>query len=83
MERIEAEGRSSFKDYSLPMALIRFKQGFGRLIRSDRDSGVFCVLDKRIVEKRYGSSFLQALPEMSKLCGDTDTVAAEIEKWLR
>jgi ATP-dependent DNA helicase DinG len=82
MERLEAEGKSSFNDYSLPMALIRFKQGFGRLIRTDKDCGVFCVLDKRIVEKRYGMSFINALPEMQQVRGDTEAIAAEIKKWL-
>lgn len=82
MERVEAEGKSPFWDYSLPMALIRFKQGFGRLIRSDKDSGVFCVLDKRILEKRYGSSFIRSLPEMRRVSGSTDDMAAEIKKWL-
>lgn len=82
MERIEAEGKSPFWDYSLPMALIRFKQGFGRLIRSDKDSGVFCVLDKRILEKRYGASFIRSLPEMRRVSGSTDDIAGEIKKWL-
>lgn len=82
MERIEADGRSSFKDYSLPMALIRFKQGFGRLIRTDKDSGIFCVLDKRIITKRYGSSFTKTLPEMERVIGSSETVAAHIKKWL-
>lgn len=82
MERIEAEGKSPFWDYSLPMALIRFKQGFGRLIRSDKDSGVFCVLDKRIIEKRYGASFIRSLPEMQRISGTTEEIAAEIKKWL-
>ena len=83
MERIDSSGKSSFREYSLPMALIRFKQGFGRLIRSDTDTGVFCVLDKRIIEKRYGNSFIKALPELSRISGDTDTIAEHIEKWLK
>ncbi len=82
MERIEADGKSAFWDYSMPMALIRFKQGFGRLIRSDKDSGVFCVLDKRIIEKRYGSSFIKVLPDLKRIHGDTDSIAEQIKKWL-
>ncbi len=81
-ERIEAEGGSSFYDYSLPQALIRFKQGFGRLIRSDKDSGVFCVLDRRILEKSYGRSFIASLPDMRRVAGDTAEVAALIRKHL-
>lgn len=53
----------SFNDYALPQAVIRFKQGFGRLIRSRTDRGVFVVLDRRIVAKRYGTAFLEALPQ--------------------
>ena len=82
MERIEAEGRSPFNDYSLPQALIRFKQGFGRLIRSDQDNGVFCVLDRRIVEKYYGSRFVRALPDMRRVVGSTDEIADEISRYL-
>lgn len=82
MERLEAEGRSPFNDYSLPQALIRFKQGFGRLIRSDQDSGVFCVLDRRIVEKYYGSRFIRALPDMRRIVGSTDEIAAQISGYL-
>ena len=82
MERIEAEGKSPFWDYSLPMALIRFKQGFGRLIRSDKDSGVFCVLDKRILDALSQSSFIRSLPEMRRVSGSTDDIAGEIKKWL-
>jgi len=82
MERIEEEGRSSFNEYSLPMALIRFKQGFGRLIRSHSDSGVFCVLDKRLLEKYYGRSFIKVLPEMRTFAGSTQAVAAAVKKWL-
>ncbi len=83
MERIEAEGKSSFNDYSLPQALIRFKQGFGRLIRSHGDQGVFCVLDKRIIEKTYGRKFIQGLPDMRRIVGSVDEIAAVVEKWLK
>lgn len=83
MERIEAEGRSSFSEYSMPQALIRFKQGFGRLIRSEQDSGVFCVLDRRIVEKSYGSRFIRSLPDMERRVGSSKEIAQLIENWLR
>ena len=82
MERIEAEGRSSFSEYSLPQALIRFKQGFGRLIRSEQDSGVFCVLDRRIVEKNYGSRFIRSLPEMERVIGSSEEIAERIRCFL-
>ena len=64
MQRIEAAGGSSFMDYSLPEAILKFKQGFGRLIRSKQDRGSVVVLDSRIVTKRYGNHFLRALPKL-------------------
>ena len=82
MERLEEAGRSSFRDFSMPQALIRFKQGFGRLIRSDEDSGVFCVLDKRIIEKTYGRSFINSLPDMQRMVGSSQEVAERIHKVL-
>ncbi|MCL1817094.1 MAG: exonuclease domain-containing protein [Clostridiales bacterium] len=82
VERIEAKGGNSFYEYSLPQAMLRFKQGFGRLIRSVEDSGVFCVLDKRIVEKSYGRMFQKSLPEMKRLTGDAGELAKQIADWL-
>jgi ATP-dependent DNA helicase DinG len=82
-ERIEQAGGNSFRDYSLPQAIIRFKQGFGRLIRSAEDMGVFCVLDRRIFEKSYGRQFYKALPGMEMICDDSSEVAAAVEKWLK
>jgi ATP-dependent DNA helicase DinG len=51
-----------FNELSVPKAVLRFKQGFGRLIRSDQDRGVCVVYDRRIVSRRYGQSFLHSLP---------------------
>jgi DNA polymerase-3 subunit epsilon/ATP-dependent DNA helicase DinG len=51
-----------FNEYALPQAVIRFKQGFGRLIRTKTDKGVLVVLDQRLITKQYGPSFLQSLP---------------------
>jgi len=64
MQRIEARGGSSFMEYSLPTAILKFKQGFGRLVRSKRDRGRVVVLDPRIVTKRYGREFIDALPDV-------------------
>lgn len=61
-DRLKAEKRNSFGELSLPQAIIRFKQGFGRLLRKEDDRGVICVLDKRIYEKRYGNDFVGSLP---------------------
>jgi len=62
-ERIEREGGSSFMDYSLPEAVLRFRQGVGRLIRKKTDNGIIVILDRRIISKRYGSIFLNSIPK--------------------
>ncbi|OHD65158.1 MAG: hypothetical protein A2176_02665 [Spirochaetes bacterium RBG_13_51_14] len=63
MERIAMLGRNPFSALQVPEAVIRFKQGFGRLIRSGKDRGIVAVLDSRIVSKPYGRIFLKAIPE--------------------
>ena len=62
-EAIRARGGNPFKDDTLPRAIIRFRQGFGRLVRSATDTGRVVVLDSRIMTKNYGRMFLDALPE--------------------
>jgi ATP-dependent DNA helicase DinG len=62
IERLERAGGNPFMQDSLPRALIRFKQGFGRLIRSKGDMGQVVVLDPRIKTARYGRLFLGVLP---------------------
>ena len=64
IERIETRGGNSFMDYSLPEAILKFKQGFGRLIRSKSDEGSVVVLDSRIMTKAYGRRFIRALPKV-------------------
>jgi ATP-dependent DNA helicase DinG len=59
---IDAAGGNAFTSYTLPQAVIRLKQGFGRLIRSRQDRGVVAVLDRRLRFKAYGRRFLAALP---------------------
>ncbi len=63
-KRVQEEGGSPFWDYSLPEAIMRFRQGFGRLIRTNEDKGVFIVCDKRITTTRYGEEFIASLPEL-------------------
>lgn len=63
IEYIEAHGGNAFNDFSLPEAVLKFRQGVGRLIRTRNDSGIVVVLDNRILTKRYGQTFLNALPE--------------------
>ncbi len=62
LEQIRLEGGNPFFDYQLPCAVIKFKQGFGRLIRTKTDSGIIAVLDSRIINKKYGQMFLNAVP---------------------
>jgi len=64
INQINKEGGNAFTDFQLPEAILRFKQGFGRLIRSKTDKGIVVVLDNRIVTKSYGKSFLNALPRV-------------------
>ncbi|MDR3234937.1 MAG: hypothetical protein LBT46_14965 [Planctomycetaceae bacterium] len=62
-ELIKKRGGNPFRDYQLPAAILKFKQGFGRLIRTKNDTGLIVVLDPRIHTKSYGRQFLDALPK--------------------
>ncbi len=62
IEDITARGGNAFRDYSLPEALLKFRQGVGRLIRSKTDTGLITILDSRVTSKFYGSRFMYALP---------------------
>lgn len=62
-EVLTQAGKSPFHDYSVPQAVIRFTQGFGRLIRSEQDRGAVFVLDRRLVTTSYGKLFLRSLPK--------------------
>lgn len=77
-EKMATLGQNSFYRLSLPNAVIRFKQGFGRLIRSEQDRGAVVVLDKRIIEKRYGQIFLNSLPIKSHMRGSIDDIRKKL-----
>jgi ATP-dependent DNA helicase DinG len=68
-EHIAEEGGDPFREYTVPQAVIKFKQGFGRLIRSRDDRGAALVLDVRVLTKNYGRSFLRALTGTRQLAG--------------
>ncbi len=63
---ISDAGGDWFKDYSIPMAQIRLKQGFGRLIRTHSDTGIVCIMDSRILTRSYGAEFVKHLPQASR-----------------
>ena len=63
LEQIKQRGGNPFYDYQLPSAILKFKQGFGRLIRSKTDTGIVVILDSRVVNKSYGQRFLAAIPK--------------------
>jgi ATP-dependent DNA helicase DinG len=62
-ERLRADGLDPFQARALPESVLRFKQGFGRLIRSQEDRGYVTILDSRLLGRNYGRVFLQALPD--------------------
>ena len=81
------EGRSNqfddpFAEYALPQAVLRFRQGFGRLIRGSTDRGVFVVVDSRIVRRAYGETFLDGLPDLEVRRMKADALAGHVERWL-
>ncbi|MFC1562756.1 helicase C-terminal domain-containing protein [candidate division KSB1 bacterium] len=80
-ENIEKKGGNSFIQYSLPMAVIKFKQGFGRLIRRKTDRGFILILDKRIIEKFYGKIFLNSLPKCRVTTGTANDVFNDLKKF--
>ena len=63
LELIEARGGDPFTEYSLPEAILKLRQGVGRLIRTKNDHGIIVILDNRIVNRPYGRAFMQALPK--------------------
>ncbi len=70
MEKIESDGGNAFRDYSVPEAILKLRQGVGRLIRKATDQGIVVLLDNRILTKYYGRSFLAALPDAPRIIHD-------------
>jgi len=85
IEDLERRGISSFGNLSLPQAIIRFKQGFGRLVRTGTDRGVVIVLDSRLSpgRSRYGRQFLRSLPGPSTFVGPQEQVIERALAWLK
>ena len=81
LERLTAAGVDGFTHYLVPLAALKLKQGFGRLIRTKSDVGAVVLLDRRIVTKRYGASMLEGLPPASKSIGNWLDVRREVEEF--
>lgn len=80
-ERLTKQGINSFTSFALPEAILRFRQGFGRLIRSSTDRGVFIVLDRRIESKSYGKEFIRALPDIPMKKVSLEDMVLDLEHW--
>jgi DNA polymerase-3 subunit epsilon/ATP-dependent DNA helicase DinG len=72
----------SFNEYYLPEAILKFRQGFGRLIRTASDRGIVAILDRRVLTKQYGRLFLESLPHCTIKQGPSVNLAREAGKWL-
>jgi ATP-dependent DNA helicase DinG len=78
-ESIERRGGDAFREYMLPHASLRLKQGFGRLIRTATDRGVIVLVDPRVISKSYGRTLLDALPPARRLVGAWQAVLEHIQ----
>lgn len=72
-----------FNEYSVPETVLRFRQGFGRLIRAKTDRGVIVVLDRRLISKNYGASFINALPSPTIRRGPLTGLSRSVTEWLK
>ena len=81
-ELLERQGGNSFYELAVPQAVIRFKQGFGRLIRSKTDRGFVLILDNRVLTQRYGKIFLRSLPPARQIEGDTADILEAINSFM-
>lgn len=81
-ENLKKQNKNAFMKFSVPQAVIRFKQGFGRLIRSSRDKGVVIIYDTRVIETRYGRNFLYSLPGPKIESMYTSQIVPSIQQWM-
>ena len=75
-------GGNPFIEHALPEAVLRFKQGFGRLIRTENDKGIIVVFDKRIITTKYGNSFFESIPPVSVRKGPVNELVQIIHTWI-
>jgi ATP-dependent DNA helicase DinG len=83
IEKLEKQGKNSFMHYSLPNALLKMRQGFGRLIRSKSDRGVILILDNRIKTKEYGKFFEEILPTRINFVQNPEQTLTNIHNWFK
>lgn len=81
-QQIKDQGGNPFYEYSLPEAVIRFKQGFGRLIRTNQDKGALIIFDQRILSTQYGKVFLESLPAVKVNSLSIDETVSHLNRWL-
>lgn len=81
IERIDRAGRNSFMEFLVPEAVIKFRQGFGRLIRSTEDHGAVVVLDQRVIGTAYGKLFLDSLPTGHQVYRTADDLIEGVTRW--
>ena len=81
LERLTAAGVDGFSHYLVPLAALKLKQGFGRLIRTKSDVGAVVLLDRRVVTKRYGAMMLEGLPPAAKAIGNWPDILRELEEF--
>ncbi len=72
----------AFQQYAVPDAILRFRQGFGRLIRSRSDRGLVAIFDSRVISKRYGADFLESLPDCTVQYGPLENLAPVASAWI-
>jgi len=82
-ERIENQGGDPFREMSVPQAVLKLRQGFGRLIRSRTDRGAVLILDSRMVTKNYGSRFRKSLPQEAQLVAPLEEVMQRLEEFFK
>jgi len=82
-EAIEKNNGSAFMELSVPSAVIKFRQGFGRLLRRSSDYGSVVVLDKRVITKSYGNLFLQSIPKTATCFDSSKKILYSVKKFLK
>lgn len=83
IEEIETRGGNAFAEYSVPQAVLKLKQGFGRLVRTREDRGVVLILDRRVVDRSYGRRFVAALPPARRVRGPWHEISEELHHFFQ